>query len=65
MTGETEMKVCMGRTGGLLVLLVAGSHFCMWMCDVSLCGRHFDPKLAAIVRTYKTWFLLVGHSYYM
>ena len=28
-TGETEMKVCMGRTGGLLVLLVAGSHFCM------------------------------------
>ena len=28
-TGETEMKVCMEQTGGLLVLLVAGSHFCM------------------------------------
>ena len=28
-TGETEMKVCMRWTGGLLVLLVAGSHFCM------------------------------------
>ena len=25
-TGETEMKVCMEWTGGLLVLLVAGSH---------------------------------------